>query len=421
MNPMSSLKRLVGGTRSERGQALIMSIGILTVLFLIGALVVDVGFWFSERRDLQKIADAGALAGAQEYIDDPAGAWDTLAAEQKAQYWADQNGAGISNTGLTITSGTAGCRDSSDHMPWVEVEAERPSVLYFSQILGWAGFHVRTTARACVGSPITQEGLTPFVVQIDPANPASFECFDADGDPLYGSACSLRNSSSDCVTGQCGFLSLAPVGCGSGNSSDLYANLVYGSDGTCAINQEVTTDTGLKAGELTKGIGDRLAYEVSHHSETCDALFGNNDGYDEFNEVFTTDGGFTAVPSPDNVFYQNDCEVTVTAAESLDGKQHKFIPRLVTIVITDQLTPSAQTTTIKAFAGFYIVGCVRDSDAAAMKTEIETHLDNLGPYLNRCDHTTGQDVVMGVFVKTVTPSGDLGDPRDSDRAVALVK
>src|SRR3972149_2854324 len=47
--------------REERGQAIILFVGIFTVIMVISAIVVDFGLWFSERRGAQKDADAAEI------------------------------------------------------------------------------------------------------------------------------------------------------------------------------------------------------------------------------------------------------------------------------------------------------------------------------------------------------------------------
>ena len=51
--------------RREHGQAAALTVLFLTVLLASAAAVIDVGSWFREDRDTQRVADAAALAGAQ--------------------------------------------------------------------------------------------------------------------------------------------------------------------------------------------------------------------------------------------------------------------------------------------------------------------------------------------------------------------
>ena len=73
----------------ERGQAIILFVGLFTVILLMAAIVIDFGLWFSERRGAQKDADATALAAVQAYIDDLS---DTSGAFDDGFDWAVKNG-----------------------------------------------------------------------------------------------------------------------------------------------------------------------------------------------------------------------------------------------------------------------------------------------------------------------------------------
>jgi hypothetical protein len=55
----------------ERGQVLILFVGIVTVFLVMAAVVVDLSLWLAERGDVQKAADLAAAAGAQDLPTDP--------------------------------------------------------------------------------------------------------------------------------------------------------------------------------------------------------------------------------------------------------------------------------------------------------------------------------------------------------------
>ena len=56
-----------GRYRSERGQVIVLGAVMIPVLLLLAALVVDVGNWYTHKRQLQNRADAAAFAAAVEY------------------------------------------------------------------------------------------------------------------------------------------------------------------------------------------------------------------------------------------------------------------------------------------------------------------------------------------------------------------
>ena len=71
---------------SERGQAIILFVGIFSVILVIAAIVVDFGLWFAERRSAQRGADLAAAAGAQDLPSSPGLAFASACA------WAEANG-----------------------------------------------------------------------------------------------------------------------------------------------------------------------------------------------------------------------------------------------------------------------------------------------------------------------------------------
>lgn len=78
--------RRSGAGRLERGQAIILFVFLMSIIFLIGAMLIDFGLWFAERRATQRAADFAALAGSQDLPSD-----DT-AAVSSALEWAANNG-----------------------------------------------------------------------------------------------------------------------------------------------------------------------------------------------------------------------------------------------------------------------------------------------------------------------------------------
>ena len=55
--------------KSDRGQVLVLVALAMFVLLGLAALGVDVGFMYSVRHELQRCADAGALAGASAFTE----------------------------------------------------------------------------------------------------------------------------------------------------------------------------------------------------------------------------------------------------------------------------------------------------------------------------------------------------------------
>src|SRR3990172_5763048 len=76
--------RIAAGQRCETGQTLVLLVLCVTALVGMAALVVDLGYFLLERRQLQTAADAAALAAAQELPGNNAAA--------AAHQWAANNG-----------------------------------------------------------------------------------------------------------------------------------------------------------------------------------------------------------------------------------------------------------------------------------------------------------------------------------------
>ena len=56
--------KIANRSRQEKGQILMLAALLATVMLGMVALVVDVGFWYSERRQVQNAADEATLAAA---------------------------------------------------------------------------------------------------------------------------------------------------------------------------------------------------------------------------------------------------------------------------------------------------------------------------------------------------------------------
>jgi len=74
------LTRTARNTRGEKGQMLLIMVVAMTVVFVIGAIAVDVGLFLSERRGAQADADFVALSGAWALLDPGATEADAQAA-----------------------------------------------------------------------------------------------------------------------------------------------------------------------------------------------------------------------------------------------------------------------------------------------------------------------------------------------------
>jgi uncharacterized membrane protein len=131
--------RLRTRDRDETGQVIVLVALMLTGLIAVVGLAADGGIVFAQRRDLQNLADAAALAGAmqldeQAYRESGTVTLDEAAAEQVvAQYLADTG-----DLGYTVAASETG----------VEVQVSRQASTSFLRVIGIDGVEISASARA---------------------------------------------------------------------------------------------------------------------------------------------------------------------------------------------------------------------------------------------------------------------------------
>lgn len=84
--------------REEQGQATVLTVVFLSVLLGMAALAIDVGTWYKQKRDMQSVADAAALAGAQALPEDPS------TASSLAIQYASQNGLTLAASDISFSN-----------------------------------------------------------------------------------------------------------------------------------------------------------------------------------------------------------------------------------------------------------------------------------------------------------------------------
>ena len=124
--------------RREHGQAAALTVLFLTVLLASAAAVIDVGSWFREDRDTQRVADAAALAGAQA-LPESQGTARALAIE-----YGGKNGGGVAAANVSFST-TALAGDT------IKVSVEKPADSFFAKIVGIDSVEVGSTAKARAG------------------------------------------------------------------------------------------------------------------------------------------------------------------------------------------------------------------------------------------------------------------------------
>ena len=140
---------------NERGQVVIIAALLIVSLLGMTALVVDVGSIYEERRQTQTVADAAALAGAQDLPEYPE------QAIQTAIVYADLNGVAISEDNIQI---------SETYVPYDTITVTPTDVdvpLFFAKVLNVNSVTVSATATAIAGGPKSMDGLMPWSIPMD--------------------------------------------------------------------------------------------------------------------------------------------------------------------------------------------------------------------------------------------------------------
>ncbi len=136
--------------RADRGQTIGFVAISLTALVGMTAFVLDVGAWFRADRQLQTVADAAALAGAQYLPYNPA------EAVKKAKDYAAKNGGPTAET-LVIEKDLV-ANDT------IRVVYSDTSPGFLSRVLGFTTVTVRAKAKARASTPAGALWVAPIVV-----------------------------------------------------------------------------------------------------------------------------------------------------------------------------------------------------------------------------------------------------------------
>jgi hypothetical protein len=131
---MRLLKFALTRLRSERGQALVLAALSMVVVLGFAAMAIDVGYWYSQKREVQKAVDAAALAGAQELPDD------YVMAETVARDYLARNGITdedtVSITFRCTSTYLMACDPGANRWDSIVVEVERPAEAWFARVFG---------------------------------------------------------------------------------------------------------------------------------------------------------------------------------------------------------------------------------------------------------------------------------------------
>ena len=395
------IARIVRRLRGQRGQTLIFFAGMFTVIAIVGAIVVDFGIWFSERRGAQTDSDLISLAGAYELLDQNSTFADVDSATQLS---ALDNGidpvGDLQNLAVRSLEFPDGyetdpeyCHNPANHDPdgrlnTVVLDVNHDSRAFFAEFFGLTAPDIGAHACARAGSLRSTTGLRPWTVSM--YNTPCFDWID-DGDgikeadedqfiPQFGEDCVFRLESPSSQVGSVRLGDDPGDLCNEtgGGAAKYRENIIEGSDAVCEIGEMIDTEPGLNVGPTLAALAILLAGEGE-----CDAQNGNLDGIDQFDESFEATSG---IVGPDATFAERDCTT----------------PRALHIIVLAEFDGTGfDTQPIEGFAAFFLTQCeAADSDG------------NIIEIREKCDFTGGLGSsfqIRGFFMRSVELEGDIGD------------
>lgn len=168
--------------KAEQGQALVLVALALLVLLLMAGFGVDIGYLRYQKQQMQKAADAGAIAGASGL---PLADWSA-----SATYDASANGFTNGNNNVTVTPYNPPIDppfNQASDTNYVEVVVSQPRPTFFMQVVGISSVPVGARAVAAVNS-------SPNCVYV--LDPTDKNTYNASGGVSLIASCGLQIDSS---------------------------------------------------------------------------------------------------------------------------------------------------------------------------------------------------------------------------------
>jgi hypothetical protein len=233
--------------RCSKGQIVVLYAGVLAVLLGATALCTDVAVMYMNSQQVQKAADAAAIAGAN-YLTGLAFSGTATGctgqsddAKKAACTYAVNNG--IATDGLTITEPTSST---------IQVTAKRTSLpYYFGKVLGLSTYDVAATATAQASLPVGTVNSGMFPVGLQCTSPCNLSSLDPGQPVTFGS-----KFVGGLAPGNWQFLSVDGTG-----ASNLGTRIDYGATTLFKIGDSIDSEPGNKghSGPVRSGLADRLS------------------------------------------------------------------------------------------------------------------------------------------------------------------
>ena len=161
--------------RAERGQILaLFTLALVAIVAMVG-LVIDGGDTFLQRRQMQNVADAAAMAAGYSF----AVTGNESTAEAAGMANAATNGYTAAANGATVTVDVTPAVNGSN----IVATVSRPHRNWFAGVVGMPWWDVTVTASVITGVPNGVYGLMPIIVNEDAfdgldLNAATIQTFD---------------------------------------------------------------------------------------------------------------------------------------------------------------------------------------------------------------------------------------------------
>jgi len=242
---LSKIKKILlqpARLKSENGAvAIIVSIAIATLIGVI-AYVIDTGWLYENRRDLQSVADASALAGVQELPENPG------LATQKAIEYANQNNLSINASDVTISNTFV----NNDTITVRAVREDMP--MFFAGIFGQNTADVGAVATATIGSPSKVTGIIPWGFVSNDYTPGVEYTLKYGSPPEPG-------------PGNFGALAV------DGSGATVYRNsIINGATTPLSAGMWLDPETGNMTGPTRHGTNDRISNQQNYIMDSFEAL-----------------------------------------------------------------------------------------------------------------------------------------------------
>jgi len=283
--------------RSDKGQVLVLVALAIFVLLGLAALGIDVGFMYSVRHELQRSADAGALAGASAFT---VGDWnDTSMSSTSPRGIADARAREFASKDMVIQTTLNPASEVAVSFPSldrIEVVTSRNADLFFARIFGMSNrlITARAVAEAKVaGSNSPVNCVKPWAITYPWHDNATKNDYYDPGEEVYKTCIDNVNNIGLCsglrVTLKSGSPSQPNPELSQqsvpghffimqGNEGDIFTGgndyRNYIKDGCLAIDLEKRVDmmTGNKMGESIQGIEDLIAQDSGSRWVDADGL-----------------------------------------------------------------------------------------------------------------------------------------------------